>query len=69
MTDEADVTGRPRDGEQERRGRRYPDAHDVALDVGTGVVVRLYPVGGERDAPWIEVDILEVDTDLDAQFG
>lgn len=54
---------------EERRGRRYPDAHDVALDVGTGVVVRLYPVGGERDAPWIEVDVLEVDTDLDAQFG
>ena len=28
---------------------RYPDAYDVALDVGTGVVVSLRPVGGSRD--------------------
>lgn len=44
------------------RGRRYPDAYDTALDVGTGVVVRLHPLGGDADGPWLENDILEVDT-------
>ena len=47
----------------DRRGRRYPDAYDAALDVGTGVVVRLHPVGGDADAPWLENDILEVDAE------
>lgn len=42
------------------RGRTYPDHHDVALDVQTGVVVRCHPVGGAPDAPWLENDILEV---------
>jgi len=50
------------------RGRTYPDHYDVALDVETGVVVRCLPVGGEPDAAWLEVDILEVDADLDALF-
>ena len=40
------------------RGRTYPDAYEVALDVATGVVVRLHPVGGDADAPWLENDIL-----------
>ena len=50
------------------RGRIYPDHYDVALDVQTGVVVYCRPVGGEPDASWLEVDILEVDADLDALF-
>jgi hypothetical protein len=48
------------------RGRTYPDHYDVALDVQTGVVVRCLPVGGPDDAPWLENDILAVDTDLEA---
>ena len=51
------------------RGRRYPDGYDVALDVGTGVVVRCRPVGGEADAPWLENDIHEVDADVDHAFA
>jgi hypothetical protein len=51
------------------RGRRYPDAYDVALDVGTGVVVRCHPVGGQDDAPWLENDLLEVDDDVDDVFA
>jgi len=51
------------------RGRRYPDGYDVALDVQTGVVVRCHPVGGEDGAPWLENDLLEVDTDLDVVFA
>lgn len=47
------------------RGRSYPESYDVALDVGTGVVVRCLPVGGPEDSPWVENDILEVDADLD----
>jgi hypothetical protein len=51
------------------RGRRYPDGYDVALDVGTGIVVRCLPVGGDEGAPWLENVILEVDTDLDPVFA
>ncbi|WP_296603033.1 hypothetical protein [Nocardioides sp.] len=40
---------------------RYPDHHEVALDVQTGVVVRQHPVGGEQGGAWLENDILEVD--------
>ena len=46
----------------------YPEGYDVALDVGTGVVVRCHPVGGDADAPWLENDLHEVDADLDALF-
>ena len=46
--------------------RRYPDHHDVALDLQTGVVVRCLPIGGHREHPWVENDILEVDADLSA---
>jgi hypothetical protein len=51
------------------RGRVYPDHYDVALDVQTGVVVRCLPVGGPDDASWLENDVLEVDSDLDAVFA
>lgn len=51
------------------RGRDYPEGYDVALDVGTGVVVRCHPVGGDPDAPWLENDLHEVDADLDALFS
>ena len=50
------------------RGRDHPDHYDVALDVQTGVVVRCLPVGGPDEAPWLENDVLEVDTDLDELF-
>jgi len=50
------------------RGRSYPDHYDVALDVETGGVSRCLPVGGP-DAPSLEIDILEVDADLDADLG
>lgn len=48
----------PSEVPEDWRGRTYPDAYDVALDVATGVVVRLHPVGGDGDAPWLENDIL-----------
>ncbi|GAA2136934.1 hypothetical protein GCM10009844_03540 [Nocardioides koreensis] len=51
------------------RGRHYPEGYDVALDVGTGVVVRCHPVGGDEAAPWLENDLLEVDADLDHLFA
>ena len=54
---------------EEWRGRTYPEAYDVALDVQTGVVVRCLPVGGAEDASWLENDILEVDADLDQVFA
>jgi hypothetical protein len=46
----------------------YPDSHEVALDVQTGVVVALEPVGGGRDDLGFTVEIHEVDTDLDGVF-
>lgn len=39
----------------------FPDHHDVALDVRTGVLVQCRPVGGSPDAAWQELEILEVD--------
>jgi hypothetical protein len=59
----------PEDVPEEWRGRTYPEAYDVSLDVQTGVVVRCLPVGGAEDASWLENDILEVDTDLDELFA
>lgn len=47
------------------RGRGYPEAYDVALDVATGVVVRCLPINAPQRAPWLENDILETDADLD----
>jgi hypothetical protein len=44
---------------EERRGRHYPDHHDVALDVETGIVVRCLPVDGPEGSAWLENDILE----------
>jgi hypothetical protein len=49
-------------------GADYPDHHDVALDVQTGIVLRCLPVGGDPDSPWLENDVLEVDADVDAMF-
>jgi len=39
----------------------YPDGFRVALDVQTGVLVELYPVGGDQPDDVIEVDIHAVD--------
>ena len=40
-------------------------SHHVAVDVQTAVVVRLRPVDGPEDSPWLENDILEVDADVE----
>ena len=47
-------------------GTVYPDAWDVALDVQTGVVVELRPIGGNRADLGFAVEIVEVDADLSA---
>jgi hypothetical protein len=48
----------------------YPDAHDVALDVQTGVVVSLEPVGGGHSSHrGFELEIHAVDSDLDDVFA
>jgi hypothetical protein len=48
----------------------YPEAHDVALDVQTGVVVSLEPLGGGPSRhPGFELEIHAVDGDLDAVFA
>jgi len=47
----------------------YPEAHDVALDVETGVVLALQPVGGGPSRTGFTVEIREVDADLDAIFA
>ena len=47
----------------------FPDHHDVALDVETGVVVHCAPVGGDGRHSGFDVRILAVDADLDALFG
>jgi hypothetical protein len=49
--------------------RGYPEAHEVALDVRTSVVVALEPVGGTREDLAFTVEIHEVDADLDAVFA
>jgi hypothetical protein len=47
----------------------YPDAHEVALDVETGVVVDLRPIGGGRTDLAFSMEIHEVDADLDDIFA
>jgi hypothetical protein len=47
----------------------YPEAHDVALDAQTGVVVVLEPVGASRDGLAFTVDVHAADPDLDAVFA
>jgi hypothetical protein len=42
-------------------GRHYPTAYDVALDVATGVVVSLRPLGGSQPEDWFEVEIHDVE--------
>jgi hypothetical protein len=49
--------------------RGYPEGHDVALDVQTGVVVALEPVARDPHGAAFTVEILQVDTDLDAVFA
>lgn len=46
----------------------YPEAHEVALDLETGVAVRVENLGGDRPGVSHEVEILEVDADLDHVF-
>jgi hypothetical protein len=58
----------PDDVLEDWRGRDYPEAYDVALDVQTGVVVHLAPVGGARDDLAFDLTIHEVDADLDHLF-
>jgi hypothetical protein len=50
------------------RAEGFPDAHDVALDVQTGVVAALQPVGGHGDRGFT-LEIHEVDADLGAVFA
>jgi hypothetical protein len=60
-------------GEEERlatfAAQGYPDAYDVALDVQTGVVVSLGPVGGGRTDLGFSLEIHGADQDLDAVFA
>jgi hypothetical protein len=65
----SDFSDDPSQVPEKWRGRVYPDAYDVALDVETGIVVRCHPIGGEDGAPWLENDVLEVDADVDAVFA
>lgn len=51
------------------RAEGFPAAHDVALDLQTGVVVSLEPVGGGRDHSGFTLEIREVDADLDDVFA
>ena len=51
----------PEDVPEAWRGRVYPDHHDVALDLETGIVVRCVPVGGEPQGLGLENDIIAVD--------
>jgi hypothetical protein len=46
----------------------FPDAFDVALDVRTGVVVELDPIGGDGSHLMFSVDIHDVDEDVDGMF-
>jgi hypothetical protein len=46
----------------------YPEAHDVALDLETGVVAALQPIGGGAEHAFA-LEIHEVDADLDAVFA
>jgi hypothetical protein len=49
-------------------GTVYPEAYDVALDVRTGVVVAVDPMGPSSLPAWHRLELLEVDADLDALF-
>jgi hypothetical protein len=51
------------------RAEGFPDAFDVALDLQTGVVVSLEPMGRDPHDSAFTVDIHEVDADLDAVFA
>ena len=51
------------------RAEGFPDAYDAALDVQTGVVVSLDPIGRDPHDRAFAVEIHEVDADLDAVFA
>jgi len=51
------------------RDEGFPAAHDVALDVETGVVVALEPDGGPAWVDGFTVKIHDVDEDVDAAFA
>jgi hypothetical protein len=40
----------------------YPDGYEIGLDLETGVVVSLRPVGGDHAHLWFEVDVVAVDS-------
>lgn len=63
LVDREEWSGRP-DLEAWLAGRVYPDGFEVALDVQTGVVVALEPVGGNIETSDIDVEILEVDAGI-----
>jgi hypothetical protein len=70
----SEVAARDEYGDEPERLRTfaaqgYPEAHEVGLDVDTGVVVLLEPLGGGRTDHGFTVEILEVDADLDAIFA
>ncbi|MFS3127002.1 hypothetical protein ACLM5J_01200 [Nocardioides sp. Bht2] len=46
-------------GDDAPRGRDYPIAYEVALDLQTAVVVELVPLGGERANDTLDVEIHE----------
>jgi len=51
------------------RDEGFPMAHDVALDVGTGVVVALEPQGGPSWVEGFTLEIHGVDEDVDIVFA
>jgi hypothetical protein len=51
------------------RAEGFPEAFDVALDLQTGVLVSLEPVGRDPHDSGLTVEIHEVDGDLDAVFA
>jgi hypothetical protein len=68
----SEITARDAYGDEPDRLARfaaegYPSATDVALDLQTGVVVRLEPIGGTVRS--FRLLIHEVDADVDAVFA
>ncbi len=51
------------------RAEGFPEAFDVAIDLQTGVLVALEPLGHDPHDSAFDLEIHEVDTDLDAVFA
>ena len=51
------------------RPEDYPEAYDVALDVRTGVLVDLQPIGGRGNGSALHLTLHAVDEPLDAVFA